>query len=68
MTGMVVCVGAAWLARSKLVSVIEVRLGGTTRELKCFLSFVANHYGLISCTTVAFAAANIRGHNTPTGN
>jgi hypothetical protein len=48
--------------------VIEVRLGSTTRKFECLFSFVANHRGVTTGFTVGFAAANIRGNNTPTDN
>ena len=56
---------SARLARPKLVSVIEVRLGSTTREFECLFSLVANHRGITAGFTVGFAAAAIRGNNTP---
>jgi hypothetical protein len=69
MSGGILCgeisVGTTRLARSKLVSVIEVRLGSTTRQFECLFSFVTNHHGVTAGFTVGFAAATIRGHNTP---
>jgi hypothetical protein len=59
---------AARLARSEFVSVIEVRLGSTTRKFECLFSLVANHRRVTAGFTVGFAGANIRGNDTPADN